>query len=61
MKTESNPILAVCILALTLVVLELVPSALGLPTAAAVHIPSNNPEKSTFWHIIRKISVNATL
>ena len=61
MKTDSDLILAGCALLLTLVVLELAPSALGLPTAAAVHIPSNNPQKSTFWHVIRKISVNATL
>jgi hypothetical protein len=61
MKTQSNLILAICSLALTLVVLELAPSALDLPRAAAVHIPSNNPQKSTFWHTIRKISVNATL
>ena len=61
MKTNSDLFLAGCALLLTLVVLELAPSALGLPTAAAVHIPSNNPQKSTFWHVIRKISVNATL
>jgi len=39
MKTHSNLILAACTLALTLVVLQLAPSALGLHTAAAGHIP----------------------
>jgi len=39
MKTHSNLILAACTLALMLVVLELAPSALGLPAAAAGHIP----------------------
>ena len=35
MKTHSNVILAACTLALTLVVLELAPSAVGLPTDSA--------------------------
>jgi len=39
MKTHSNLILAACTLALTLVVLQLAPPALGLPTASAGHIP----------------------
>jgi hypothetical protein len=42
MKTQSNLVLAVCILALTLSVLGLVPPALGLP-AAAGDVPPDLP------------------
>lgn len=43
MKTESNLILAACTLALTLVVLELAPSALGLLSAAGDIPPGLTP------------------
>jgi hypothetical protein len=43
MKTQSNLILAVCILALTLLVLGLVPPALGLPAAAGDIPPDLTP------------------
>jgi hypothetical protein len=43
MKTHSNLILAVCVLALTLSVLVLAPSALGLPAAAGEIPPDLTP------------------
>ena len=51
MKTHSNIILAVCTLALTLVVLELAPSALGLPTAAAGDVPPDLTPAAYLPHV----------